>query len=414
MDMNTDVQLIILEKLDVSDLASFGQTNHHISMLATDVFKRRYSKKIIEIVDPKLIAKNVLDGNEVIYLSSYDTISPIFKQFGTSISKLRIVYSSCGNDSDINLINSINDLITSKCSQNLVQMEIASYFESFFDGMTRPFERVKNLTIDGHFNKLGNAHLSLVDLFPAVKRLTLPYIKTVDKSGIDHKFPRLEHLHVSIFNADDPLRLTEADVENLLRKNPQIRSLILGCTSQTFLKTVNDLLPNLENLVLELFITFRNSDNAGTINFKNVKIFTMSSAFHTGPNYIHFDNLEELHTDAFPGSGNWGIEFAKKTKSLQRLYIDRGCVGCTELDMLASANLHLTEISMELCLSVDKEKIVNFVRSNPQMKIFRFSTSVQSILQSIQQQLEHDWKITEMKSLDGGIARFTLSIESNH
>ncbi|RYF59507.1 MAG: DUF2490 domain-containing protein [Cytophagaceae bacterium] len=56
------------------------------------------------------------------------------------------------------------------------------WYANFFDEMTQPFERAENVTIHGRFNKLANSNLTFIELFPAVKRLSLPCTQIFDMS----------------------------------------------------------------------------------------------------------------------------------------------------------------------------------------------------------------------------------------
>lgn len=318
-------------------------------------------------------------------------VSNVLKHFGTSISKLRVVYRSDEKESNTTLVREANRQINLQCAKSLVEIDIDSYFESFFDEMTHPFERVENVTIYGQFKKLGNSNMTLAEVFPVMKRLVTSKLEIFDKSGIDQEYPHLEHLGVIIHYDDDPLRLTEADFIKILRKNPQIRSLKLHCDNLAILQTVNELLPNLEILEFSSYPSKSDVIIENDIDFKNVKILTLYPAHKVMPD-LRFEKLEELHSDAFPRSRNWGINFARKSKTLQRLYIDQGCLDTIDLERIISANFTLAEISLSLCLSCEAEHIVRFIENNHQIKLFRMNSWMKSSVQFIQKNLGNEWK----------------------
>lgn len=48
-DINTDCQLLILEKLDLPSLVKMAELNKKYSILAADVFKRKFGKLILNL-----------------------------------------------------------------------------------------------------------------------------------------------------------------------------------------------------------------------------------------------------------------------------------------------------------------------------------------------------------------------------
>lgn len=306
------------------------------------------------------------------------------------------------------MIKTENRLINLQCAKSLLEIEIRNYYESFFDEMVEPFERCENVTICGQFKKLGNSNMTLAEMFPSVKRLDFPKFEVADKSGIVQEYPHLEYLNVEAHDGDDRTRLNDADITEMLSKNPQIRNLKLFCDNLTLVQTVNELLPNLESLRVESHSAPSESNN-NTINFRNLKVFTMYPGCRATLNNVHFEQLEELHTDAFPGSSHWGIKLANQIETLQRLYIDLGCVGDEEAELLLMSNLRLTEISLNFCLSVDESFIVEFVRRNQNIKTFRIGSLMESSVEFIKQHLGNDWKITDLLKMP--VANYKILIE---
>lgn len=250
--------------------------------------------------------------------------------------------------------------------------------------------------------------MTLAEMFPSVKRLDFPNFEVADKSGIVQEYPHLEYLNVEAHDGDDKTRLNDADITDILSKNPQIRNLKLFCDNLTLVENVNELLPNLKSLKVESHSDPSESNN-NTINFRNLKVFTMYPGCRATLNNVHFEQLEELHTDAFPGSSHWGIKLANQIETLQRLYIDLGCVGDEEAELLLMSNLRLTEISLNFCLSVDESFIVEFVRRNQNIKTFQIGSLMESSVEFIKQHLGNDWKITDLLKMP--VANYKILIE---
>lgn len=406
--LNTDVQLFIMENLDETELLSIAQTNKHLSAVAAYEFKRKHVGKYIEIIDPEPSDKVQSSKVDLGSLRNAETISNILKHFGSSILRLKIVYRSDEANSNTTMINSETRLINLQCAKSLLEIDIDNYYESFFDEMVEPFERCENVTIRGQFKKLGNSNLTLSEIFPSVKRLDFPKLEVADKSGIVQEYPHLEYLNVQAHDGDDKNRLNDDDITEMLEKNSQIRSLKLFCDNLTLIQSVNELLPNLESLRVESHSAPSKSNN-NTINFRNLKVFTMYPGSRATLNNVHFEQLEEFHTDAFPGSSNWGIKLANQIETLQRLYIDLGCLGYEEAELLLMANLRLTEISLNFCLSVDESFIVEFVRRSQNIKTFQIGSLMDTSVEYIKQHLGNDWKITDLLKMP--VANYKILIE---
>lgn len=109
--LNTDVQLVIMENLGEADLLSIAQTNEHLSAVAAYEFKRKYFGKYIEIIDPESSDKVQYSRVDFGYLRNAETILNILKHFGSSITRLKIVYLSDEENSNTTMIKTENRLI---------------------------------------------------------------------------------------------------------------------------------------------------------------------------------------------------------------------------------------------------------------------------------------------------------------
>lgn len=421
--MNTDVQLQILENLDLKDLLSVAQLNNkHLSLLTEFVFKRKYADKMIKFINPEANTNEecLSIGKRVIEIRGANNILNLLTYFGKLISSLAVVYGpNTKTFANFTILSSINELISSQCSENLVEIEIESYYENFIDEMTRPFKRAHNVTFRGQFKKFSNANLTFSELFPLMKRLSLPCVEIFDKSDIIREFSHLDHLHVEMFIY--PHYFSKSDVEIMMRKNPQIRSFSLGSSDRKFLETVNELLPNLESLELPNYDSASNVNYDNETYFKNVKIFTIYPWYYSGPNNIRFDNLTELHTDAFPKfpSFSRAIDRLKESKTLKKLYIDVGCVDYEQLQTMVLGEPKLIEVALKFCFDVSDQNIVDFVGNNQQMEKFKLirNESMKSATQMVRKEFADKWNITEFVLIhdnNSDIYKYVALIETKH
>lgn len=372
MDLNMDVQLLILENLNLTDLLSIAQTNQHLSSLAVDVFRRKFSSKTVMIHDPNFNkTDDNLDGN-VIYIENIGTISKMLKYFGAYMTHINAAYGHNVTrvKSIVPLLDRINSWINLYCSENLIHFQIDSFYDDLsLSKINKPFKRVENITIRGRLKELSGSSLNFNELFPALRRLYLPFLNVHNKNSLLGHFPHLEHIEISTFAYTDPLRLTEASVEFILRKNPQIRSIKLSSSSVSFLKILNDLCPNLEWLELDHFKTDSETKESSEIVFKNVRTFKVYSTYNV-PKNVKFTKLIQFHTDGYLtlSLSEWGQRLLEKNKQLKKLYLDRGCVGTEVLEIPALSQIF--EISLTFCARVDDESIIRFINNNQQMEKF--------------------------------------------
>lgn len=375
MDLNMDVQFLILENLNLTDLLSIAQTNQHLSSLAVDVFRRTFSSKTVMIHDPNFNeTDDNLDGN-VIYIENVETISKMLKYFGAYMTHINAAYGHnvARVKSIIPLLDRISSWINLYCSENLIHLQIDSFYDDLtLSNMNKPFKRVENVTIRGRLKELSGSSLNFNELFPALRRLYLPFLNIYNKTSLLGHFPHLEHIEISTFAYTDPSRVTEASVEFILRKNPQIRSIKLSSSSLNFLKILNDLCPNLEWLELDNFEMDSENKDSGEIVFKNVKTFKVYSTLYNIPRNVRFTKLIQFHTDGYLSLSEWGQRLLEKNKQLKKLYLDRGCVETGVLDTLTPALSQLVEISLTFCAQVDDESIIRFINNNQQMEKFHF------------------------------------------
>lgn len=388
MTLNSDVQIMIFENLNVYELFSIAEIDSYLSEIAGIAYRTRLSEKVVTFMNPFNNHVNVDLGetNDKVFVHGMESFTAFLKHFGPYILRLDVHHSIGVNLSieQLRFVKNINELISLNCADTLLQFDMSasssSNFQDVFDGFTKPFAKAENVTLRGQFATMGNSIYTFDELFPAVRRLILPDIENVNLSGVGWNMPQLEHLGIKI-HPFQPLRFYESDIENILRnnpeteeflkRNPQIRSLKLSCSSRKFLAKVNELLPNLESLELEYYK--QPIGVANEIIFRNVKIFTIFSILgdpNSIPDNISFQDLIELHTNV--DTNNWWIDFIRNNNDVKRMHLEQGCAHSEILRTITSMNSNLTEISLMPCQDMIYNHIVEFIRNNPKVDKFHF------------------------------------------
>lgn len=368
--LNMDCILLIIEKLELPALTSIAETNKNFSYLAADAFRRKYSRKTIKIMGSFSIGstKHIFYKNDEIEILDHEIVPKVLRNFGHLINSLRVDYTFLFESE----IKNINQHINFYCSNTLINLDVHSGHEDFFDNMTRPFDRVTNVLVSGRFNSLGSKTLKLNELYPAIVNLTMKNIKVIDSSWVNLNFPHLKYICVDVSQNTDPRNaanyLSEADVDQLIKSNPQIESIRLGSITQNLLQMLANDLPKLEHLELESYDEW-NSYNFEhrEVRFDNVKRFEMESGSHSVPENITFNQLEEFKTDGFPDDCTRWIDLIKNTKSLRKVHVYERYIRNSELQRLAKANLQLIEISLWCGRDVEDETIVMFIKNSKQL-----------------------------------------------
>lgn len=387
LDLNFDVQLLVIEQLDLPDLLTLAESNNHLSILAETAFKSKLSKNGIEFWGFYSDFPEFQQIDNHIRIQNVDTMEKLLKSFGGSILKL-IVNSNISKEK-LELVNKINGLISTHCSDTLVQIDLTRFGSCPFDGFTKPFKKVENVDLHGTFTKMENLNYTFNQLFPAVKRLTMPSIKFSNESAIAWKLPQLEQLEFMVSPNSNDMKF----FEDLLKKNPQLRSLKMGCKYEMFLPKVNELLPELENLEL---LYYFNDDINTHVDFKNVKILTMfRDRYNIGSPNVNFEKLTELHTNVRSHGYNWWTEFVNNSDTLERLHLDEGCADLGVFNEITSMELNLSEISLRPCNEVGENEVLEFVQNNENTKIFHFLSynSLTSLAQILREKLAKEWTV---------------------
>lgn len=185
-------------------------------------------------------------------------------------------------------------------------------------------------------------------------------------------FPNLELVSLRCFHLNDPNHLSEEQFPKLLKKNPKIHSLTLNYVNRALLKIVNDNLPNLESLELQIYNPAENFDAGETIEFENVKKFTIIHSSVSAPRNIEFRNLLEFSTTGTPFFCNRWIELIEKTPSLEVISVKTNNIYNEQFERLAAATSNLTEIAIKITQDsmdhVSDENIITLVRNNQKLK----------------------------------------------
>lgn len=410
-DLNMDIHYLILEHLDIADLMSFAGTNEYFSALAANVFQRKYSQKIVEVY-PLLVQEghDFRETGDRLYIQHSHVFPQFLKHFGQWIHRMKVNYLESGGADDI--LKNTSGLINLYCSNSLIEIMIFDRQQSFVSQITKPFKHVEYVEVVGDFENLNSSTLSFGEIFPAMKILSMPGTQIDNANSIYQHFSNLIELNVNFYDAyrhgRTQRKFEEDEIEQVLKKNPQIRSLKMHGPTGYILKAASEFLPDLEHIRIEpAWIPFEINSSVPKMIFKNVKtleieILSYKKHIQRFPESVEFESLEELRATLSPSSDfDWWIDFITKNEHLKRFYSTGGCVNNDVLEKWTwSASLSMDEISFVFCRNVEDNSLVEFVKRNPKVGKFSFKreyngdTTIQAKTQALEKVFGHIRTIT--------------------
>lgn len=362
VDLNWDCQLLIVKELDLISLISLAETNNHFYILVAEILRLKFSKKLIVFSFPYIndkITLHIHEEGDYIKIQNWRDALKVLKLYGHLIRNLKIHH----NMLPTNKAKSIYTFVNMYCSETLKQLNLINSCENFFHEFSRPFQRVENVSLHGKFDKLSNSKFNFSEMFPAMQRLSLEMIKVEDIGWIDQQFAHLIHLNVFIWGRNQTHEcFLESMTVTLIRRNPQIRSLLLRNPTPKLLSFIANELHSLDSLELHSFDeTNYRSDK---ITFNSVRVFKVQHGFQSAPKSIAFNKIESFITDGFPRKCSKWIEFVKKNQCLKTLRVIQRHLDNEDVSQLAVANLNLTELSAGFDQNVKNETIVQLIENS--------------------------------------------------
>lgn len=392
-DVNVDCILLVLKKLDLPSLLNIARVNKGLSYLAGEVFHRRYLKYQIEI-DRNSFSNN---SNEIFFdysgrirLQSYETMLNMLKHFGNSISTLKIDFVSMNSKQS----KFISKLINENCSDRLRHLTLDCCKAHTLRHMSKPYKNVESISFLEQLHDSRNETLSLNKLFPRMRKLSFNFISTLDGNYINCDLPQLIDLSVDV--SDYGNTQNEDDIGQLIKRNPNIRSLTLGYTTAELLNVASNTLRHLETLTL--CASFKASKGAVNSNFylENVKTFIIKNNACPINFKFHFTQLEELRLACMEKNCDAWINLFENHNNLRRLYIHEGTINDSQFARLTVDQTDLIETSIECQANIRAETIVRFMWNSDKLIRFHMSLATKIMKKILKQTLSNSWKIIDI------------------
>lgn len=396
MDLNSDCQYLILEQLSMIDLYSVTKTCKYYESLGGTILQRKLAKKMVIFtqLNPYVTFDSIFkETDENVKIESVSAAKKLLKQFGRHIRNLKLQHVSPPGPLDRGPLEEVYKLIQDYCSETLTQFNYGWNTDNFFKYVKIPFKNVETVSLEDYVINLSNNQLMFQQIFPSIRNLHLNLVRMQNVSAITTHFPNLVHLNINIgsFNGyiNEPIAI------DLIRKNPQIRSLNLKNVNSNLLQIVSENLVNLEQLTLSFYIE---QDPNVRIYFEHVKSFRMDINIHQSiPSSITFgENLKEFESNAHPKDHKY-INFVKNYKHLKKIRINGvETLNNYDIKQLAAANLNVVDMFLTCDISVEEEVLVKLIENSHQLERLQLSMTVknafiESAISMLQSRLQNEW-----------------------
>lgn len=356
---------------------------------AVEKFQQNYAEKQFKFQYLYRDENTLRETDEFVEFFSKVFFQKILNYFGSSITKLYINLNNYPISFDI--MQSIHKY----CGETLFELELASCNEIEFTEIKTPFENVETLSIySSKFANLNSKTLNFTNIFPQLRSLTFFMSSVIEMNSIFQTYPNLEHLLIGVFDFKNKISLNnflQIDAEHVFRLNPNISSLSLYGIQESFLKKVNNILPNLRVLGLENLQ--RDSSDFDEISFKNVR------SLKTG----YMEQGAELRNTSFVKLDEFSISLAAQEvmawepiiyqhPELIKLTLDLNWFGKAKIIKYAQHLPNLTHALIKCDGDVDEEIIFNLINLT-QLKTLTLINFINSKIDLLQKLLGKKWEV---------------------
>lgn len=221
-----------------------SETNHVLSPLATEVFRRKYSQYSIEIhrniqiknesntTDQAIVEKvqkfQIFPDDKVILALDLNLYLKLLKNFGSVISRTQISNQNFHpNEEDL-----MAQYLNKYCNDSLIELKIEITRHNMLKKLEGPFKNVQHFNcsvIDWYMHEIQvNQNRTLSELFPNLRRLTLSLDSRAKMHFVGH-LPHLERLSLKsdTLTYGKEYRGDTKYTEDLLSKNAHVRDIEL-------------------------------------------------------------------------------------------------------------------------------------------------------------------------------------------
>lgn len=405
-DVFLDVLLIIFDQLELPELIYLGATNKKFHTIAEGVFNKRYRGFRVRITNTRESSRKEIYKIEKymkrIEIRGLQLAIDIFKYASKWIPKISIDNDKYHKGER----KTINQIVNKYGSESLTYLDLDTIANDTFEDFALPFKAVDELHLMVE-DSVPSESVDLGRFFPNLRRLHVTFATDLNSNLVDSVLPRLEYVNVgsSIFHSRNNT-LRHQQFETFFAKNKQISSIKFWDIPSDRLKTVNELLPNLQEIELSGF------NINETVQFENVKKLHLPSTKTSAVKYLTFPKLEFLDADYDSSSEEYSTElrtFLQKHQNLSSLELHLSGRRTVEHELVDFISFlpNLVEFKVFCAQGADTDLIVQIIQNHKNLVKFQFpvddyhsnfNTTKRKQLKQFRKQFENEWKIRDMRN----------------
>lgn len=335
-DLNYDVMRLIFNEFGPFELIQMAETNSKYNYLAHEEFRRNYRNHEIRIskCNHQFRVRNNADTKYIVV--SEEMAPSLLRTFGCDIKSLFIFNHFISR----NRSASINRIANEYASKSVTQLDVGSIHEDTLKQFTGPFENVEYVKCSIHTKSLPTNIMPFNRLFPKLCSLKIVLYNDLDYNFIDCAFQHLWHLDITIdYNQ---IKKRDHQINELLRKNPQIKSINAKHFSPDFIIVINEHFPNLEILMIEDFTVQPHQ----TVHFAGVKYFQLETDEPIALDRLSLPQLDAIDMHYNPSALDEWSGFFRRHEHLSRFYMELHENGDEHIVPITSMLRNLTEITI--------------------------------------------------------------------
>lgn len=279
--------LNIFDQLDFGELLRTAESSHRFAdLILTPSFMKKHNldeKKISIVVGQTIyIGFSRPDLNLQQFTSSYNQTLLVVKHLGHMFSELYYEFARFGSDETQKMI----EYVEKYCPQTTKNIIISGLDEIFLLNWRHSFDNTtNNVELSG---RTIAGSIELNDFFPYMKQLTVHFTREAITKWLVQHFPHLIDFSMKVsFGVDN-----NDDLMEFIQLNPQLRTFGISLqNNDTFIKYVNEMLPDLETLdIVNVIHAYQVLPNREIIRFKKVKKFT----YHISSSHLSIANIQHV------------------------------------------------------------------------------------------------------------------------
>lgn len=370
-----------------------AQTNYQLQTIAEHVFHRKFASKqfsfhpevmVVAKYYPPIPTTDFVVEPHRIFIRGIDFGMKVIENFGHLLTKVRL------NDEDVSAEISIQMAkLLQKSSVSLVELELKMRTEKIWHQIQNPFKNVENVEFSFPLNVPNDVKLN--EIFPNLRQLTLAELWNVASKQMDcfdHEFKHLEHLCIDSTTAWH-VELIDDNIKQIIKKNPQIKSISVPHPTGESLKFISKHLPILESI--EILCSIKTDSDQDIINFDSVKKARIILNSPIVPKSIIFPQLEQLELEI----GNW-FEFIQENQQIRKMQMKKS-MDNEDISKLAKVVPNLEEISIKCDRNVEEKTIQNFIDENPQLMEIHLHSSNETLQENLKSTFGTKWFVNVKK-----------------